>query len=436
MNNLSQLRSGALAGAVRLDLQCGLTEFPREIFELAETLEVLNLTGNALNALPEDLGRLKKLRILFCSNNQFTELPPVLAQCPHLSMVGFKSNRIESLPGESLPKALRWLILTDNRLRELPTELGGCGLLQKLMLSGNGLTKLPDAMAGCRGLELLRLAANELTDLPPWLLELPRLAWLALAGNPCTASRTEEGVLPAIPWPQLRVKEKLGEGASGTILRALWRSDKAGAGQAEPVAVKVFKGTMTSDGLPTCEMEACLAAGIHPNLIPLMGRLTDHPDGALGLLMGVIDPAYATLAEPPSFETCTRDVYPARLGLSPAVALAMAQGLAAASAHLHERGILHGDLYAHNVLWHSSGRVYLGDFGAASFYDRAGEQAGALERIEVRAFGCLLEELLAQTEWSLADTTCEALLRSLHADCLGTRVLERPRFAEIVERLG
>lgn len=188
MNSLSQLRSGALAGAVRLDLQCGLTEFPREIFELADTLEVLNLTGNALEALPEDLGRLKKLRILFCSNNQFTELPPVLAQCPQLSMVGFKSNRIESVPGEALPKALRWLILTDNRLRSLPAELGGCGLLQKLMLSGNCLTKLPDEMAGCRSLELLRLAANELTVLPPWLLELPKLAWLALAGNPCATS--------------------------------------------------------------------------------------------------------------------------------------------------------------------------------------------------------------------------------------------------------
>lgn len=436
MNSLSQLRSGALAGAVRLDLQCGLTEFPREIFELADTLEVLNLTGNALEALPEDLGRLKKLRILFCSNNQFTELPPVLAQCPQLSMVGFKSNRIESVPGEALPKALRWLILTDNRLRSLPAELGGCGLLQKLMLSGNCLTKLPDEMAGCRSLELLRLAANELTVLPPWLLELPKLAWLALAGNPCATSRVARGVLPSIPWQQLQVEEILGEGASGTIYRALWRSGEEVARPAESLAVKVFKGAVTSDGLPSCEIEACLAAGVHPNLIPLKGRLSDHPDGALGLLMGVIDAAYATLAEPPNFETCTRDVYPERLGLAPAVALEMARGLAAASAHLHERGILHGDLYAHNVLWHLSGRVYLGDFGAASFYDRAGEPAEALERIEVRAFGCLMEELLEQTDWSLAESALELMLRSLHADCMSARVLDRPPFAEIVKRLG
>ena len=48
MHTLEQLRSGALAGAVRLQLACGLTEFPREIFDLADTLEILDLSGNAL----------------------------------------------------------------------------------------------------------------------------------------------------------------------------------------------------------------------------------------------------------------------------------------------------------------------------------------------------------------------------------------------------
>ncbi len=50
MHTLQQLRSGELAGATRLDLSCGLREFPREIFELADSLEVLNLSGNAWTA--------------------------------------------------------------------------------------------------------------------------------------------------------------------------------------------------------------------------------------------------------------------------------------------------------------------------------------------------------------------------------------------------
>ncbi len=47
MDTLAQLRAGQLAGIKRLDLSCGLTEFPREIFDLADSLEILNLSGNA-----------------------------------------------------------------------------------------------------------------------------------------------------------------------------------------------------------------------------------------------------------------------------------------------------------------------------------------------------------------------------------------------------
>nr|GFC20102.1 hypothetical protein [Tanacetum cinerariifolium] len=144
MHTLAQLRAGQLAGATRLDLSAGLTEFPREIFDLADSLEVLNLSGNALAALPDDLPRLRKLRVLFCSDNQFTAVPEVLGQCPHLSMIGFKANQIRTLPAAALPPQLRWLILTDNQLAELPPEIGDCPQLEKLMLAGNQLTALPD----------------------------------------------------------------------------------------------------------------------------------------------------------------------------------------------------------------------------------------------------------------------------------------------------
>ncbi len=118
MHTLSLLRSGQLAGSQRLDLSCGLTHFPAEIYDLADTLEILNLSGNALSNLPDDLPRLHKLRVIFCSDNQFTHVPEVLGQCPKLEMTGFKANQIRHLSAASLPRALRWLILTDNQLRK------------------------------------------------------------------------------------------------------------------------------------------------------------------------------------------------------------------------------------------------------------------------------------------------------------------------------
>jgi len=103
MNTLSQLRAGELAGSQRLHLGGGLSEFPREIFDLADTLEVLDLSGNALSALPDDLHRLHRLRVLFCSGNRFTTLPEAIGRCPRLSMVAFRANDIGEVPAAALP---------------------------------------------------------------------------------------------------------------------------------------------------------------------------------------------------------------------------------------------------------------------------------------------------------------------------------------------
>jgi len=422
MHTLDQLTSGALAGAVHLKLACGLTEFPREIFDLADTLEILDLSGNALSALPDDLPRLNKLRILFCSANQFTVLPAILGACPQLTMIGFKSNRIAEVPASALPEGLRWLILTDNRIAELPATLGRCGQLQKLMLAGNRLTALPAALADCGKLELLRIAANRLTALPGWLLTMPRLAWLAYAGNPfCAALVTHAD---SIAWDRLRVGRQLGEGASGVICQAAL--PPVGA-----VAVKLFKGAITSDGLPRCELDACMHAGVHPNLIPVLGEVTGHPDGVHGCVMALIDPAFVNLAGPPSMDSCTRDVYADDQRFSLEAMLRVAGGIAAAAQHLHRRGLLHGDLYAHNILHTPAGAALLGDFGAASHC--AGLDAAALQRLEVRAFGLLLGELIARCDGGAA--ALDRLARLVEA-CTDSLPARRPLFDEIVSQLG
>ena len=434
MHTLEDLRAGLLAGLRRLDLSAGLTEFPPEIFDLADTLEILNLSGNQLTALPPDLGRLHRLEVLFCSDNQFEAVPEVLGECPRLSMVGFKANKIRTLPAAALPPALRWLILTDNQLEALPPEIGRCGPLQKLMLAGNRLRHLPAELADCHNLELLRLAANELTELPAWLLAMPRLSWLAYAGNPCGAAAEAAAVarhpIAAIPWADLALEEQLGEGASGNIYRARWQR----AAGAQQVAVKVFKGAVTSDGLPHSEMLACIGAGRHPNLIAVEGKISQHPAGAEGLVLDLISPAYGNLAGPPSLATCTRDVYAPGTTFTLAAALRLARGIAAATAHLHRQGILHGDLYAHNILATPAGDALLGDFGAASFCDPAGPAAPALQRLEARAFGCLLEELLAHCP--AGDLAILAALADLQRRCTQPVVAERPLFAEIERALA
>jgi hypothetical protein len=430
---LDALRCGQLQGIRRLDLACDLQEFPREIFALADTLEVLNLSGNALSTLPDDLSRLHKLRVLFCSENRFTQLPEVLSSCAQLEMVGFKANRIREVAAAAISPGLRWLILTDNQIAALPDAIGNCARLQKLMLAGNQLSELPEAMRGCAGLELLRISANRFESVPEWLLQLPRLTWLAFGGNPVSAApHAAAPAVPQLPWADLVLGEQLGEGASGVIHKAHWQPSPQEAGQ--PVAVKLFKGAVTSDGFAAEEMAACLAAGNHPHLIGVIGVLSGHPAGSSGLVMPWVEPEFRNLAGPPSLETCTRDVYGDGQRFSLAMVLDLARGLAAVGEHLHARGISHGDFYAHNVLYRPDGGCLLGDFGAASFYPpQTSGGTHPFEALEVRAFGCLLGELLERLE----PETDERLpsLEALQRRCLAPVAASRPRFAELVAML-
>ncbi len=436
MHTLERLKRGDLAGARRLDLSAGLREFPEEIYGLADTLEVLNLSGNQLSELPADLSRLHRLRILFCSDNPFSVVPESLGDCPRLEMIGFKANRIHHLPAAALPPALRWLILTDNRLQALPPELGHCHHLQKLMLAGNRLHALPENLADCANLELLRIAANRLEALPEWLLALPRLSWLAFAGNPFSdaseATALARHPLPPVPRDDVLLQEVLGQGASGVIHRAEWRRSDRPPTQ---MAAKLFKGPLTSDGLPRSEMAACVAAGTHTNLIGVAGALADAPGQAPGLLMELIDPAFQPLAGPPSLASCTRDCYAEHQRFSLEQALRIVRGVASTVVHLHERGILHGDLYAHNLLVDPRGDCLLSDFGAASFFDPNSAAGHALQHIEARAFGCLLEELLQRCREDRQDERVRRLIQ-LQQQCLAERPELRPDFAQLDAHLA
>ncbi len=426
VHSLVDLKSGKLASASHIKIAEGLTEFPNELFALADTLEVLDLSSNQLTQLPDEFSGFKKLRRLFLSDNNFQTMPEVLSQCPKLEMIGFKANQIEFVPDASLPKTLRWLILTDNKIDQLPVSIGNCLPLQKLMLAGNQLTELPVELANCENLELIRISANRLQELPEWLVELPKLAWLAFSGNPCCGEH-KEYTLDETHWDELQLGELLGEGASGLISKAYCqiRGD---------LALKEFKGAVTSDGLPHDEMNASIAAGEHFNVVNILGKLTGHPLRKSGLLMSLIADDYYNLAGPPSLESCSRDTYAEERVFSYNAVLLILQAIASAAAHLHQRKVMHGDLYGHNILVDPQYHCLLGDFGAASLYEnQSADVQMLLHRVEVRAFACLLEELLDRInpQDSLDQVIDIDQLRHLQTACFSMDVAARPSFTAI-----
>lgn len=337
-----------------------------------------------------------------------------------------------SILEDAFPPNLRWLILTNNKIVALPKSIGKCHRLQKCMLAGNQLTGLPDKMANCKKLGLLRISANRIKELPEWLCEMPELSFLAFAGNPCAPTFEDNPVLEDIPWEDLSVTTLLGEGASGIISKGVWKRE------GKECAVKLFKGEVTSDGSPADEMAACITAGRHSNLIDPWGKIHGHPDKK-GLVLQLIPPHYGNLGSPPTLDSCTRDNYPDTLygSFSAQKAVRILKGIASAAAHLHDKGISHGDLYAHNILVDKDGHALLGDFGAASIYRRNHERAEAFEKLEVLAFGHLIEDMMSlvgpYNDGESLKTTDDVLasLQDLHAKCTGFVVQDRPLFEDV-----
>lgn len=459
MHDLETLRSGGYKddSLARLKLACALDSFPLEILGLGQTLEQLDLSGTGLSSLPSNFGHsLPHLKIAFFSQCAFTSFPRELASCSQLEMVAFRGNGMTTIDEDALPLRLRWLILTDNRLAALPTSIGKCSRLQKCMLAGNRLESLPDEMRECKKLALLRLSANRLANLPDWLFQMPQLAFLSFAGNLCSTPSANvakatngngtvytnglngtskaRATLAHVAWRDLEVHETLGEGASGVISKGLWRIDQETNVQ---VAIKLFRGSLTSDGTPEDEMAACIAAGQHDNIIDVLGRIHDHPDEDRGifkggLVMQLIPPHYQTLGLPPSLQSCTRDSYPADARLSLDDALSILGGIAAAAAYLHSKGIAHGDLYAHNILVNEN-HALLGDFGAATVYGKSG--TSLLEGLEVLAFAHLIEDVLGLVPRQDEHEHVFVSLQDLHERCSCPKNAARPRFESIIGEL-
>lgn len=411
MHTLSQLRTGELTGIKRLTLSENLTSFPLEILSLADSLEILDLSHNLLTSLPKEFAQLKKLKIIFASNNCFVTLPEVLGQCDELEMVGFKSNNISHVPPNSLPMKLRWLILTDNHIELLPDSLGERPRLQKLALAGNRLTTLPLTMAQASNLELIRISANNLAECPDQLLRLPKLAWIAFSGNPFSRSKLNIDSVPSLSSSSFTLHNVLGQGASGVISKASWVN--AQSTFPDEIAVKVFKGEVTSDGYPEDELQACLKTGNHQNIVRSLAQVNEAR--YLALIMTLIPDSYSNLGLPPCFKSCTRDTFPAGFTLGIEQIAKIVMQMEDVFEHLHTNQVCHGDLYAHNTLFDKNANIIFGDFGAASMYHMLrDDQKNLIKHIERRAFHHFIEDLLSicneQDQQSLQFKTIQSQL--------------------------
>ena len=102
----------------------------------------------------------------------------------------------------------------------------------------NQLESIPESLGHCPCLELMRVAVNNITAVPESYHESPKLAWFSLAGNPvCPAAKPPTRDVPIIPFSDLELDVKLGDGASGDVFQVGWQGE-----QVRFLPVSIFPG--------------------------------------------------------------------------------------------------------------------------------------------------------------------------------------------------
>ena len=181
-----------------------------ELSSLA-ALEILDLQGNSISALPRDIHNMTRLRILNLNENSISSLPfPELSQLPLTELLVRKNklsgtlieDAVESLPqlqtldvstnqlvrivplgsSISLPE-LHVLSLSMNRLQGLP-DLTSWSNLLTLTVDENSISGIPNSFTALEKLRHADFSSNDIRVVPPEISRMTNLSLIRLSGNP------------------------------------------------------------------------------------------------------------------------------------------------------------------------------------------------------------------------------------------------------------
>jgi len=133
------------------------------VFDELPNLELLNVCYNRLEALPQEIGKCKKLKTLSCAHNFLKRLP---------SQLGDLGNSLLALD------------CSYNLLKRLPSKLVYCTKLKSLECNHNGIIELPHDIGLLAELEELHVENNKLSQLPLSVAQLAHLRSISFHSNP------------------------------------------------------------------------------------------------------------------------------------------------------------------------------------------------------------------------------------------------------------
>lgn len=179
--------------------------------ESAQKTGVCALCGKGLSEFPPQLLRLgTSLRTLDLSNNKIKAIPSAIGGFTSLKSLTLASNQLGAVPAElSQLKKLEILILDHNSIKILPSGLfTKLTQLKSLSLASNQLTVFPESLGSLRHLDAVDLSDNKIRSIPESVgnlqvvelnLNRNQLASLPVSLSKCArlkVLRVEENCLP------------------------------------------------------------------------------------------------------------------------------------------------------------------------------------------------------------------------------------------------
>ncbi len=127
----------------RLELNGNLLETLPENINICLNLLMLDLYDTAITFFPKHLKDLTQLQFFYCSGGNTSQLPDMLYTNPQLKWVAYDNMHLVSI-GEDIKnlKVLSWLYLANNQISVLPCSFSTLTALRELFLSNNPLSAL------------------------------------------------------------------------------------------------------------------------------------------------------------------------------------------------------------------------------------------------------------------------------------------------------
>ena len=160
-----------------------ITFLPEAIGNLTN-LSVLYISDTQIESLPEAIGNLTNLSELYINDTQIESLPETIGNLMNLSELYISDNQIKTLP-EAIGNLtnLSVLDISDNQIKSMPEAIGKLTNLSKLYIYNNQIESLPEAIGNLTNLSVLYISDNQIKSLPEAIWKLANLSVLYISGN-------------------------------------------------------------------------------------------------------------------------------------------------------------------------------------------------------------------------------------------------------------